>query len=459
MIDKGVVSFVSLGCAKNIVDSEVMLGQLAEAGFTITPEATESDIVVINTCGFLEAAKDEAMQYIRGAIELRQKGMIRGVIVAGCLSQRLGPDGTALFDGVDAVIGVTNKEVLVDICRSIMAGSCSNKVVHVDEKFPVFENDTARLRITPKHYGYLRISEGCNHDCSFCIIPKIRGAMRSKPVEQVCEEARQLVDSGARELIVIAEDTNEYGFDNYRKPMIVPLLKALAKIDGLDWLRLMYCYPTFVTKEFCEEIRDNPKVVKYVDMPIQHTRDRMLKLMRRGIIETKQRQVIDMIRETVPGVVLRTSIIVGFPGETDDEFDGLMRDLHEIAFDRLGTFMYSREKGTAAFDYPDQAAENVKQERYAAVMKQQANILDRSLSAMHGGAYRGFIEGLERGKVIARLETDAPEIDCTVQISARKTVRSVSIGTMTIIKVSGHNGYNLYGELTDDVGRIGTEAA
>lgn len=459
MIARGVVSFVSLGCAKNIVDSEVMLGRLASAGFAITPEATESDIIVINTCGFLEAAKDEAMQYIRGAIELRQKGMIRGVIVAGCLPQRLGPDGIALFDGVDAVIGVTNKEILVDICRNIMAGSCNNKVVYVDEEFPAFENDTARLRITPKHFGYLRISEGCNHDCSFCIIPKIRGAMRSKPVEQVCEEARQLVDSGARELIIIAEDTNEYGFDNYRKPMIVPLLRELAKIDALKWIRLMYCYPTFVTREFCEEIRDNSKVVKYIDIPVQHTRDRMLRLMRRGISETKQRQVLDMIRETVPGIVLRTSIIVGFPGETDEDFQGLMNDLREIKFDRLGTFMYSREKGTAAYDYPDQIPEAVKQDRYAAVMKQQAKILDKKLSAMHGKAYLGFVEGVEKGKVVARLETDAPEIDCAVKISTRKIPKTVSVGTMAKIKVSGHNGYDIYGELVDDAGRTGTEAA
>jgi ribosomal protein S12 methylthiotransferase len=441
------VSFVSLGCAKNLVDSEVLLGHLAKGGFALCADYADSDVVVVNTCGFLQASERESMETIDRMVALKEKGDLKAVVVAGCLPQRYGPEFAKRLHNVDAVLGITNREDIAGICEGLLerTGKRTRPVVRVSTDLPKYEIDRERLRLTPRHTAYIRISEGCNHTCAFCIIPKIRGKFRSKPIEVIVQEARELAADGAKEINLIAQDSTNYGLDLYGTLSIEKLLEELHPIDGIEWIRPLYCYPTFVTDRFIKAMAELPKVVKYVDMPIQHTKERVLRLMRRGITEARQKELIAKMRAEIPGLVFRTTVIVGFPGETDEDFEGLLADLETLRFERLGTFIFSREPGTFADSMDDQVAESVARDRFDRVMRQQQRIAIEINRAMVGRTVPVLIERkLGRGSWEGRTAGDAPDIDTIITVRGE----GLAEGTITKARVTGFRGYDLVGEVT-----------
>lgn len=438
------VSFVSLGCAKNLVDSEVLLGRLAQDGFVLCGDPKDSDVVVINTCGFLQAAEQESLGVIDEVLRLKRRGHVRGVVVAGCLPQRYGPAFSERVPDVDAVLGITSREHIVEVCRSLIGDSPRGQTTQVSADLPRYEIDRDRLRLTPRHFAYVRLSEGCNHTCAFCIIPTIRGKFRSKPMEVIEDEVRELARNGAREINLIAQDTTNYGYDLYRKFCLDELLQRLHSIEGLDWIRLLYCYPTFVTDRLIDTLAELPKVVKYMDLPVQHTRERMLRLMRRGMTEEGQKKLIHKMRERIPDFVLRTTVIVGFPGEREEDFEGLLTDLEELRFDRLGTFLYSREPGTAAHALGNHISEDLKRERFKRVMGLQRQIALAKNRSWVGRQVPVLVEKKEEARRWkGRTYGDAPDIDPTITLIGNH----VRIGDITLARVTGFRGYDLIGEL------------
>ena len=439
------VSFVSLGCAKNLVDSEVLLGHLAQGGFDLCGSYKDSDVVVVNTCGFLAASEKESMDAIDSMVDLKGKGRLKAVVVAGCLPQRYGPEFEKRLTGVDAVLGITQREKIADVCRMLLDKVKPEKPVNlVSGDLPKYEIDRDRVRLTPRHTAYVRLSEGCDHTCAFCVIPQIRGKFRSKPMEVIVAEAEELAGDGARELNLIAQDTTSYGLDLYQKLVLDELLAKLEAVKGVDWIRLLYCYPSYVTDRLIAEVARNPKIVKYVDMPIQHTKERMLRAMRRGVTEESQKELVRKWRDRVPGLVFRTTVIVGFPGETDEDFDGLLADLREMRFERLGAFVYSKEPGSRAEALEGHLPEEVKQRRYARVMQQQQEIAFSQNRAMVNKTVPVLVEKrLGKNRWEGRTAGDAPDIDTTIALHGN----SVKEGDVAKARVTGFNVYDLIGDL------------
>ncbi|MBI4565483.1 MAG: 30S ribosomal protein S12 methylthiotransferase RimO [Planctomycetes bacterium] len=439
------VSFVSLGCAKNLVDSEVLLGRLARGGFTLCADYEDSDVVVVNTCGFLQSSERESMQTIDRMVELKKKGSVKAVVVAGCLPQRYGAAWAERLRHVDAVLGIGGRDDIAEICEGLLAASRrrTRPLVRVTADLPRYEIDRDRLRLTPRHTAYVRISEGCNHTCAFCVIPKIRGTFRSKPIEGIVDEVRELASDGTKEINLIAQDTTNYGLDRYGKLCLEKLLEELSSVEGIEWIRLLYCYPTFVTDRLIRALANLPKVVKYIDMPIQHTRETVLRRMRRGITEKRQKELIAKLREEVPGLVLRTTVIVGFPGETEAEFEGLLDDLAQIRFERLGTFMYSREPDTAAEEMDGQVPEAVQRERFDRVMRQQQDIVMRFNASLIGRVLPVLVERETGSSWQGRTYGDAPEVDTFIILRGSK----LSEGLILPARVTGFRGYDLVGEV------------
>jgi ribosomal protein S12 methylthiotransferase len=439
------VSFVSLGCAKNLVDSEVLLGHLAKGGFDLCADYKRSDVVVVNTCGFLQASEKESMDTIEEMVALKGRGRLKAVVVAGCLPQRYGAEFEKRLRGVDAVLGITHREKIAEVCASLLEKVPPARPVNlVSTDLPRYEIDRDRVRLTPRHTAYLRLSEGCDHTCSFCVIPRIRGKFRSKPMEVLLAEAEELARDGARELNLIAQDTTSYGLDLYGKLVLDELLRRLADVPGVEWIRLLYCYPSYVTDRLIDEVARNPKVVKYVDMPIQHTRERVLRAMRRGVTERSQKELVRKWRERVPGLVFRTTVIVGFPGETEEDFEGLLGDLRELRFERLGAFVYSREPGSRADALEGHLPEEVKQRRYARVMQQQQEIAFAHNRAMVGREVPVIVERrLDAARWEGRTAGDAPEID---GLNALHGARA-EVGAVPRARVTGWSVYDLIGDL------------
>jgi ribosomal protein S12 methylthiotransferase len=438
------VSFVSLGCAKNLVDSEVLLGHLAKGGFDLCADYKQSDVVVVNTCGFLAASEKESMETIDSMVGLKGQGRLKAVVVAGCLPQRYGPEFEKRLKGVDAVLGITNREKIADVCTTLLEKSRPRASLNlVSADLPKYEIDRDRVRLTPKHSAYVRLSEGCDHTCAFCVIPQIRGKFRSKPMEVIVEEARELARDGAREINLIAQDTTSYGLDLYKKLVLDELLAKLEDVEGVEWIRLLYCYPSYVTDRLIREVARNPKVVKYVDMPVQHTKERMLRSMRRGVTEASQKDLVKKWRDLVPGLNFRTTVIVGFPGETEEDFQGMLEDLRELRFERLGAFVYSREPGSRADALEGHLAEDVKQARYARLMQQQQEIAFSQNRAMVHKTVPVIVERkLGKNRWEGRTAGDAPDIDTTIALHgpARE-------GTIAQARVTGWNVYDLVGDL------------
>jgi len=439
------VSFVSLGCAKNLVDSEVLLGHLAKGGFDLCADYKQSDVVVVNTCGFLQSSEKESMDTIGEMVNLKGKGRLKAVVVAGCLPQRYGTDFEKRLHGVDAVLGITNREKIADVCSTILEKTRPQQALNlVSSDLPKYEIDRDRVRLTPRHSAYVRLSEGCDHTCAFCVIPQIRGKFRSKPMEVIVAEAEELARDGAREINLIAQDTTSYGLDLYKKLVLDELLKKLEAVKGVEWIRLLYCYPSYVTDRLIDEVARNPKIVKYVDMPVQHTREPMLRAMRRGVTEESQRALVQKWRDRVPGLIFRTTVIVGFPGETDEHFDGMLADLKDMRFERLGAFQYSREPGSRADALEGHLPDEVKQQRYARIMQQQQEIAFSQNRAMVNKTLPVIVERkLGKNRWEGRTAGDAPDIDTTIALHGN----SVKEGEVAKARVTGFNVYDLIGDL------------
>jgi ribosomal protein S12 methylthiotransferase len=369
---KVTVGFISLGCPKNSVDTERMLAQIAEAGFIITAEHNTADIIIINTCGFIAPAKTESIQAIKNAVSHKLSGSVRKVIVTGCLPQREGEQLLNQVDGIDAIIGLGQRDNITEIINKTLSSKQSRS--YLNESGKIIHDDRTRLLTTPGHWAYLRISEGCNRRCSFCTIPSIRGRFRSKPIELVLAEAEELVSSGVIELNIIAQDSTSYGRDLEIKKDLAALLHELEKINSLSWIRLMYLYPTGIDDKLIEVIADSKKVVHYLDIPIQHVNNEILKTMRRPDSKDQIKRLIEKLRTVMPDIILRTTLIVGFPGETDRQFAELMEFVKWAQFDALGAFTYYAESGTPAAQMLNQISETVKQQRYEELMLTQQNI-------------------------------------------------------------------------------------
>lgn len=440
MSDQIVVGFVSLGCAKNLVDSEVMLARLAEAGCAFSADLEYADVIVVNTCGFLAEAREEAIEEITEAVDLKQKGRCRRVVVVGCLVQRDRERLLEAVPGIDVLLGVNQRDQLVDAVTDLEPETPDI----VDAVCSPMPADTVRLRLTPEHYAYLRIGEGCDQRCTFCTIPLIRGPMRSKPPEIVLAEARELVADGAVELNVIAQDTTAYGHDLEDGKTLADLLRQLDSLDGVAWIRLMYAYPRLFDDDLIDAMAECRRVVKYVDMPLQHISDNILRKMGRRVTRREIEGLIGRLRDRIPGITLRTTFMVGFPGETDAIFEDLLQFVRDVRFDHLGAFKYSREPETPAVRLPDQVFEDAKRDRFVEIMKTQQAIVIEKAEAMIGRPMTLLVEFVdEEGPLVARHAGQAPEVDSLVLVPDPPD----NVGPFVDAVCVGSEGYDLIARL------------
>jgi ribosomal protein S12 methylthiotransferase len=438
---KGRYAFVSLGCPKNLVDSERMLGMLQLDGYQLVNDPNGADFAVVNTCGFIEAARNESFAAIDEMLELKRKGQLRGVIVSGCLAER--QKESLLLDrpGIDHLVGVFGREEVTKVADRLIGGLDEQRsVFHPAPTHPL--PDTARLRITPRHFAFLKISEGCDRLCTFCAIPKMRGKHATKPIEEVIAEARELAADGVRELVIVAQDTTYYGLDLYGETRLVELLRELDKVDGLDWIRLMYFYPMYVSDELIDTIAASKRIVPYLDMPLQHASDKMLKRMQRRVNRTDTESLLTKLRERIPNLTMRTTFITGFPGETDADFDELVEFTQAQKFERMGVFTYSLEPDTPAAKLPDHVPEAVMNERRDRLMAVQQEIafawneaqLGRQIDVILDSAVPG-----EKNAFIGRSHADAPDVDGVVYVSGEK----LKVGAIVPCEVVGVSEYDL----------------
>ncbi len=435
------VGFVSLGCPKNLIDTEIMLYKLSEAGFEVVPEDIDADVVVINTCAFILDAKQEAIDNILDVAWLKKNRSLKGIVVTGCLVQRFGEEVLKELPEVDAIIGVGGALKIVDAVTAAYNG----------EKFVFIPNpaeiplDGSRVVTTPEYFAYLKIAEGCDNKCAYCVIPSIRGNFRSRSMLEIIEEANDLAEMGVKELCLIAQDTTAYGKDIFGTYALDSLLKELSKIKGIEWIRILYCYPERITDSLIEEIATNPKVVKYIDMPIQHISDSVLRRMNRRDTSESIKTVIKKIRDRIPGVVLRTTVITGFPGETEKEFNELLAFVKETRFERLGAFEYSREEGTAAYDMLDQIPAKKKKSRRDLIMRAQQKIHDERNDSLVGEVFTVLCEGYDSAaeSYFGRTYADAPDIDGKIYFTSHRRIKD---GEMVNVKIAEVLDYDLVGK-------------
>lgn len=439
------VLFVSLGCDKNLVDSEVMLGLLEDGGYQIVDDETEADVIVINTCCFIHDAKEESIQTILEMAEYKKTGNLKALIVTGCLAQRYYKEiGTELPE-VDAVLGTTAYDKICDVIKKTLAGKGSVTLGDLDA-LPLQE--TRRLVTTGGHYAYLKIAEGCDKHCTYCIIPKLRGRYRSVPVERLVKEAEELAGQGVKELILVAQETTLYGKDLYGEKSLHRLLKRLCQISGLKWIRILYCYPEEIYDELVQVMKEEKKICRYLDLPIQHASDAVLKGMGRRTSKKQLKEMIGRLREEIPDITLRTTLITGFPGETKEQHKELLEFVDEMEFDRLGVFTYSPEEDTPAAEMPGQIPEEVKEERQAELMELQQEIAFARAETMEGQEILVMIEGkvADENVYVGRTQKDAPNVDGLIFIN---TDREMMSGDFARVKVTGALEYDLIGELVE----------
>lgn len=438
---KGTFSFVSLGCPKNLVDSERMLGLLAQDGYVLVPDGQKSDMVIINTCGFIDAARLESLGVIREMLDRKKAGDLKGVIVAGCLAERQREMLLEEVPEVDQVVGVFGREEIARVADRIMGELHEQRTVF--RPAPVqAQDDRARLRITPRHLAYLKVSEGCDRLCTFCAIPYMRGKHVTKPIETVVAEARELAADGVRELNLVAQDMTYYGVDLYGRPRLAELLKALDDVDGIDWVRVLYNYPQYFTDELYEALATSKKVIPYLDMPLQHINDRMLKMMNRRHTKAETEAILQRLRADVPGLVLRTTFIVGFPGETDAEFEELLTFVKDNRFERLGVFPYSLEPDTPAAKLPDHLPDVVKMARRDRVMEAQQEIAFAFNRGLVGRTLDVLIDSVApEGKdlYVGRTFADAPDVDGLTYVKGS----NLEPGDLVACEIVGSEGYDL----------------
>ena len=435
------VGMVSLGCAKNQVDAERMLYMLKDAGFEIVADAALSDVVIVNTCGFIEAAKQEAIDTILEFCTLKEEGRIKAVVCTGCLAERYRDEVLKEIPELDAVVGIGCNGDIVQVVRYIFAGDKDIKRFGEKEALDI---EGERILSTQPFYAYLKIAEGCDNCCTFCAIPLIRGRFRSRTMEDIVSEAEGLAAKGVTELVVIAQDTTRYGEDNYGEKKLPELLRRLCKIDGLKWIRTLYCYPERITDELLDTIASEEKLVKYLDIPLQHCNGDILKRMNRSGDRESLSALIKKIRERIPGVIIRTTMLTGFPGETEEQFSELCRFVKETKFERLGCFAYSAEEGTPAADFEDQVPIKVQEKRSEIVMEEQMFISDRFNEAMIGKTLEVVTEGFDRYAEcwFGRSSMDAPEIDGKVFFTSERKLR---IGEYVRVKIDDVMDYDLIG--------------
>lgn len=436
------VGFISLGCPKNQVDAELMLSKIEKAGFNIVDVAYEADIVIINTCGFIEDAKKEAIDNILEMAELKNEGSIQKILVTGCLAERYKDDILTEFPEVDGVMGLGANGDIVETINAIMS---DEKIgVYPDkEKMPL---SGERLLTTPQHWAYLKVADGCSNCCTYCAIPAIRGGFRSRPMEEIIEEAEKLAADGTKEIIIVAQDTTRYGLDLYGELKLPELLRKLNNIDGLEWIRLLYCYPDRITDELIETMASCEKVLHYIDLPLQHADGRILKAMNRTGDRESLEALIDKIREKMPDVVLRTTFITGFPGEDEEAFNNLSEFIDDIMFDRLGCFAYSAEEGTPAAEMDDQIDEEVRKHRADVIMEQQYDIFEYKQKKLIGTTIKCIVEGYDAytDSYFGRTWKDAPEIDSIVYFTG---IGDYNDGDIVDVEIFDINEYDLMGEI------------
>lgn len=441
------LGMISLGCAKNLVDSEHMLAMLQEDGIRIVDDVTDADVVVINTCGFIEAAKQEAIETILETAQLKQTGSLKALIVTGCLVQRYKDEFLSEMPEVDAVLGTGSYTSIVDAVHAVLEDRES--AYESFEPISEAELESGRVLLTPQHYAYLKIAEGCSNRCAYCVIPQLRGRFRSRPMENILAEARELAAAGVREIIVVAQDITMYGRDLYGKAMLPELLRELCALD-FTWVRVHYLYPDEITEEMIDVIAEEPKIVKYLDIPIQHVNDRILTAMHRRGNSQFLSELLTKLRARIPGVVLRTSLIVGLPGETDEEFEELCTFLRDARIERVGVFCYSPEEGSEAAEMPDQVDEEVKQQRRMIIEELQSDILDGFAARVKGQLLDVLCEGWdpETGLYYGRCYADSPDVDGRVLFDS---AFSVEEGQFVPVRITGASGEELEGttETTD----------
>lgn len=436
------IVFVSLGCDKNLVDTEMMLGMLSEKGYAFTDDEDEADIAIVNTCCFINDAKEESINSLIALGEKKKEGKLQGLIVAGCLGQRYAKEIREEIPEVDAIVGVNAFDRIAEAVEEVVAKRYPDFMKDINA-LPVYGKK--RLVTTGGHYAYLKIAEGCDKHCTYCIIPKVRGNYRSVPMEILLEEARALVDGGVKELILVAQETTIYGMDLYGEKRLPQLLRELCKIPGLYWIRILYCYPEEITEELISVIKEEKKICHYLDIPIQHASDAVLKRMGRRTSNGDLRAVIGKLRKEIPDICLRTTLIAGFPGETEADHEAVMEFVDEMEFDRLGVFTYSPEENTPAAEFPDQIDEDLKKERQAEIMELQQEIAFEKAAGMIDREIDVMIEGkvADENVYVGRTYRDAPNVDGLIFINTDEELLS---GDFVRAKITASYEYDLIGE-------------
>lgn len=433
------VGMISLGCPKNQVDGEALLAKLAAAGYQIVNEIENSDVMIVNTCGFIEDAKREAIDTILEVAQYKEAGVISALVVTGCLAERYQDEILKEMPEVDAVIGIGANADIVKVCDKALCGIQTSNYPNKCY-LPI---DDERILSTPSHWAYLKIAEGCDNRCSYCAIPGIRGKFRSRKIESVVDEAKSLVNRGVKEIILVAQDTTKYGQDLYGEYSLDKLLKELVKIDRLEWIRLFYCYPQRITDSLIDVIAAEDKVCKYIDIPLQHSDTTVLKNMNRVGDGNDYRALLDKMRKAIPDLALRTTFMVGFPGETDEQFENLCDFVKDMKFDKMGCFTFSPEEDTPAFDMDNQIDEDVKKRRQEVLMNAQYSITEASNKSRVGNVYKVIIDSFADGKYTGRSYMDSPEIDSGIIFTSNK---KLNIGDFVNVKITDFDGYDLIGE-------------
>lgn len=440
------ILFVSLGCDKNLVDSEVMLGLIQDKGYKITNDEKEADIIVVNTCCFIQDAKEESVTTILEMAELKKTAQLKALIVTGCLAERYKKEIQDEIQEVDGILGTSSYEKIVEVIEEVLTGKKTQNFQDINY-LPI--SKSKRINTTGGYYSYLKIAEGCDKFCTYCIIPKVRGNYRSVPMEELVEEAERLGESGIKELILVAQETTLYGQDIYGKKCLPELLKKLCKVEGIQWIRILYCYPEEITEELIEVIKEEEKICNYLDMPVQHGADNILKRMGRRTNKQELLDVIEKLRSNIPDISLRTTLITGFPGETEEEHKELMGFIDLVGFDRLGVFTYSPEEDTPAAGMEDQIPEEVKEARKKELMELQQEISLDNAQDMVGTSLKVMIEGKlpEDNVYIGRTYKDAPNVDGFIFVTSDKELMS---GDFVPVVVTSAKEYDLIGEVANE---------
>jgi len=440
------IYFVSLGCDKNLVDSEVMLGLLREAGFSFTDDENEADVAIVNTCCFIHDAKEESINTLIELGKLKSDGKLKALIASGCLAQRYHKEIAEEIPEVDAIIGTLAIESVV---KAVQKALNNEKETYLNDINAAPFIGGKRINTTGGYYAYLKIAEGCDKHCTYCIIPKVRGNFRSVPMEQLVAQAEMLAQQGVKELILVAQETTLYGVDLYGSKKLPELMKKLCEIEGIAWIRLLYCYPEEITDELIDTMKTEQKILPYIDMPIQHASDPILKRMGRRTSEKQIRGIVSKLRQEIPEICIRTTLITGFPGETQEDYETLYRFVNELEFDRLGVFTYSAEEDTPAALMPDQIDDSVKEQRRDEIMELQQEIAFEKAELMTNKVLDVMIEGriVTENAYVARSYKDAPEVDGYVFVNTQRDLMS---GDIVKVRITGSNEYDLTGEIEDE---------